>query len=90
MHWKHSAQALLLPTSFATASSSNFTSVPKGFLVKKSFAEQAFALEGALQPQADWRDAVGWQFWSVSPSCAQTFPLDGNMPKIALLQIVFI
>lgn len=43
-----------------------------------------------MQPQADWRDAVGWQCWAVTPAYAQTFPLDGNMPEIALLQIVFI
>lgn len=32
----------------------------------------------------------GWQRWPVTSACKQTFLLDGNMPEIAPLQIVFI
>lgn len=52
-----------------------------------------FALEGALLGQAGLWAAVGPAALACHlrlPHCAQTFPLDGNMPEIAPLQIVFI
>lgn len=60
-------------------------------LVGQGWGAQGFALEGALH-RLSWSDETGLAALAchLLPCCRQTFPLHGNMPEIAPLQIVFI